>query len=187
MLARKLAADKDTKSIGVVNQGIGGNRILQDGIGPNALARFDRDVLSVPGARYLVILEGINDLGTLDRTEDHPQAAHDAQLASLESAFRQMADRAHAHGLRVIGATLTPYVGSSYYHPSALSEGDRLGLNQWIRTSGVFDDVVDLDAVVRDPAHPSQLLPEADSGDHLHPGPAGYKRMGEAFPTKLFK
>ncbi len=186
VLARRLAADSRTRSIGVVNQGIGGNRILQDGLGPNALARFDRDVLAQPGVRYLIVLEGINDLGRLDRTEDHPQSAHDALLADIKGAMTQMVARAHAHGIKVYGATLTPDAGSGYYHPKALSEADRTALNQWIRTSGVFDAAIDFDAALRDPAQPDHLLPSNDSGDHLHPGPEGYKRMGEAIPLSLF-
>jgi lysophospholipase L1-like esterase len=105
----------------------------------------------------------------------------------LMAAFTQMATRAHAHGIKVLGATLTPYVGSDYYHPEAVSEADRVKLNEWIRHSGTFDGVVDFDEALRDPAHPDRLLPEFDSGDHLHPGPAGYKRMGEAVPLRLLQ
>jgi lysophospholipase L1-like esterase len=183
VLARRLVGD----GVGVVNQGIGGNRVLQDSLGPNALARFDRDVLSTPGVRYLIILEGINDLGGLDRFEEHSKETHDALVEELKGAFRQMVERAHAHGIRVYGATLTPYLGSGYYHPSVRSEEDRQNLNRWIRTSSTFDDVIDFDALVRDPSDSDHLAPESDSGDHLHPGPAGYKRMGEGISLKLFK
>jgi lysophospholipase L1-like esterase len=182
-LARRLAE----RGIGVVNQGIGGNRVLQDGLGPNALARFDRDVLGTPGVRHLIVLEGINDLGGLDRVEEHSQEAHDALVLQLEGAFFQIVERAHAHGIRVYGATLTPYAGSDYYHPSDRSEADRQSLNQWIRTSHVFDQVIDFDAIVRDQAHPNRLAPEADSGDHLHPGPIGYKRMGDGISLNIFE
>jgi lysophospholipase L1-like esterase len=182
VLARRMAANGPTRTIGVVNEGIGGNHILTDGIGPNALARFDRDVLSVAGARTLIIMEGINDLGGLDRVERHPQATHDALVSELMAAFGQMVMRAHAHGIKVLGATLTPYMGSDYYHPSEVSEADRVKLNEWIRYSGTFDGVVDFDKALRDPAHPDHMLPAYDSGDHLHPGPAGYKRMGEIVP-----
>lgn len=187
VLARRLSASASTRAIGVVNEGIGGNRVLADGLGPNALARFDRDVLSVAGVRTLIVMEGINDLGGLDRTEQHAQAAHDALLMQLMVAFTQMVTRAHAHGIKALGATLTPYVGSDYYHPGAMSEADRVKLNEWIRHSGTFDGVVDFDEALRDPAHPDRLLPEFDSGDHLHPGPAGYKRMGETVPLRLLQ
>jgi lysophospholipase L1-like esterase len=176
-----------SKSIGVVNQGIGGNRILHDGLGPSALARFDRDVLGVPGARSLIIFEGVNDLGGLDRVEEHSQQIHDALVLQLEAALQQMTERAHAHGIRVYGGTITPYRGSGYYHPSDRSEADRQSLNRWIRTSHVFDGIIDFDALLRDPAHPDRMAAEYDSGDHLHPGPAGYKRMGEGIPLSLFK
>ena len=157
-----------------------------DGIGSNALARFDRDVLSVPGVRFVIVLEGINDLGGLGRVEEHPKETHDVLVEELKGALRQVVARAHAHGIRVYGATLTPFLGSGYYHPSVRSEADRQSLNQWIRTSGTFDDIIDFDAMVRDPSRPGYLAPDADSGDHLHPGPVGYKRMGEGISLKLF-
>lgn len=180
VLARRLPG------VGIVNAGIGGNRVLQDGLGPNALARLDRDVLAVPLARFLIVFEGVNDLGVLDRIADQSAAAHDALLAALEGAFTQMVVRSHARGIKVYGATVTPFTGSPYYHPNARTRQDRQALNQWIRTSGVFDGVIDFDQTVRDPAHPDQLLPSADSGDHLHPGPGGYRMMGEAVRLSLF-
>lgn len=183
VLARRLAG----KGIGVVNAGMGGNRILEDGLGPNALARFDRDVLAVSGARDLIVLEGVNDLGTLDRLAEHSSQEHDALVGRLEAAFEQMAGRAHAHGMRVYGGTILPYRGSDYYHPSGRSEADRRRLNEWILTSGVFDGVIDFDALARDLTHPDQMARELDSGDHLHPGPAGYRRMGEAVPLTFFR
>lgn len=187
VLARRLAVDGHTHDFAVANEGIGGNHLLYDGLGPNALARFDRDVLSQPGVRYLIVLEGINDLGGLDRIEDHSQAEHDAWLAQIKDAMTQVVTRAHEHGILVYGGTLTPWLGSDYYHPGPRSEADRVALNQWIRTSGIFDQVIDFEAAVRDPAHPDHLLPAADSGDHLHPGPDGYRRMGEAIPLSLFR
>lgn len=187
VLARRLAAGAHATRLGVVNEGIGGNRVLQDGIGTSALARLDRDVIAQEGVRYLIVLEGINDLGGLDRVQEHSQPVHDALVASLEGAFMQIILRAHAHGMRVFGGTLTPYLGSDYYHPSERSEADRQALNQWIRTSGAFDGVIDFDAALRDPAKPDHLLALYDSGDHLHPGPRGYQRMGEAISLKLFK
>lgn len=171
-----------SNGMGVVNEGIGGNRVLLDGIGPSAAARFDRDVLANPAVTNLLVLEGINDLGLLDRTEAHPQAVHDALVLSLETAFHAMVNEAHQHGIHVLGATLTPFVGFGYYHPGPASEADRVKLNDWIRHSGAFDAVVDFDSVLRDPAHPAQLLPAYDSGDHLHPNPKGYARMGQAVP-----
>lgn len=186
VLARRLAADAKTRDLGVVNAGIGGNHLLYDGLGPNALARFDRDVLARPGVRYVLLLEGINDLGGLDRLADHGPEVHAAWLQQVEAAMAQMVLRAHDHGIKVIGGTLTPYVGSDYYHPKAASEADRVALNAWIRESHTFDAVVDFDAAVRDPASPERMLPAADSGDHLHPGPEGYRRMGEEVPLALF-
>lgn len=185
-LARRLAGDAKTSALGVVNAGIGGNHLLYDGLGPNALARFDRDVLARPGVKYVILLEGINDLGGLDRLEDHSAEVHAAWLAQVEAAMAQIVVRAHEHGILVYGATLTPYLGSDYYHPKAASEADRVALNAWMRESHTFDDTIDFDAAVRNPEKPDHMLPAADSGDHLHPGPEGYRRMGDAIPLKLF-
>jgi lysophospholipase L1-like esterase len=179
VLAARLQGDPAMRSIGVSNQGIGGNHLLTDGLGPNALARFDRDVLAPAGVRTVIVFEGVNDLGGLARNSEVAQADHVAEVARVLAAYQQMIERAHAHGLRVIGGTITSYVGSAYYHPGPLSEADRQAVNAWIRAAGHFDAVVDFDAVVRDPQHPDQLLPAYDCGDHLHPSPAGYKAMGE--------
>jgi lysophospholipase L1-like esterase len=187
VLAARMQGDKSTKTVGVLNEGIGGNRLLLDGLGPNALARFDRDVVAQTAVRAVIVLEGVNDLGTLTRDHDVSAEEHAALVSRIEAAYGQMIERAHAHGIRVIGATITPYVGSSYYHPGPESEADRQAINTWIRAAGHFDAVVDFDQVTRDPAHPDRLLPAYDSGDHLHPGPAGYKAMGEAIPLSLFK
>ena len=154
--------------------------MLTDGLGPNALSRFDRDVLAPAGVRWLIVFEGVNDLGELARNGEVPPADHAALVDRVLSAYRQLVARAHAHSLYVFGATITPYAGSNYYHPGRLSEADRQAVNQWIRASGHFDGVIDFDAVVRDPKHPDQLLPAFDCGDHLHPSPAGYKAMGES-------
>ncbi len=186
ILARRLQAAPETRTIGVSNQGIGGNHLLTDGLGPNVLARFDRDVLAPAAVRWLIVFEGVNDLGGLARDGEVPPADHKALVARVIAAYLQIVTRAHAHGLRVYGATITPYVGSNYYHPSPLSEADRLAVNQWIRTPGNFDAVIDFDATLRDPAHPDQLLPAFDCGDHLHPSPAGYKAMAETIPLSLF-
>jgi lysophospholipase L1-like esterase len=187
VLAARMQADKSTRANGVLNEGIGGNRLLLDGLGPNALARFDRDVLAQTAVRAVIVLEGINDLGTLTRDHDVSAEEHAGLVLRIEAAYAQMIERAHAHGVRVIGATILPYVGSGYYHPEPASEADREAINAWIRGPGHLDSVVDFDQVMRDPQHPDRLLPAYDSGDHLHPGPAGYKAMGDAIPLALFR
>jgi lysophospholipase L1-like esterase len=181
-LARRLQAAAPRLPLGVLNLGIGGNRVLQDGLGPNALARFDRDVLAQPGATQVILLEGVNDLGTLTIKGEVPPAGHEALVARLIGAYRQMMVRAHQRGMRVLGATILPYTGSSYYHPDAQNEADRQRLNAWIREAGHFDAVIDFDAALRDPQDPARLLPAFDSGDHLHPSPDGYRHMAEAIP-----
>ncbi len=186
VLAGRLQGSAASRNTGVSNQGIGGNHLLTDGLGPNALARFDRDVLAPAGVRWLIVFEGVNDLGGLARDGEVPAAQHAQIVERVIAAYQQIIARAHAHGLRVFGATITPYVGSSYYHPGPLSEADRQAVNRWIRASGNFDAVIDFDSVVRDPQHPDQLLPAYDCGDHLHPSPAGYKAMGDAIPLGLF-
>jgi len=186
VLAARLQASPGNPGIGVSNQGIGGNHLLTDGLGPNALARFDRDVLAPAGVRWLIVFEGVNDLGGLTRTGEVTPAEHAALVKRILAAYNQLIVRAHAHGLRVIGGTITPYVGSDYYHPGPLSEADRQTVNHWIRTAGQFDAIIDFDKTVADPQHPDQMLPIYDSGDHLHPSPAGYRAMGEAVPLDLF-
>jgi lysophospholipase L1-like esterase len=186
VLAARLAGSPGTRNIGVSNQGIGGNHLLTDGLGPNVLARLDRDVLGPAGVRWVIVFEGVNDLGGLARDGEVSPAEHAAMTQRVLAAYQQIVVRAHAHGLRVFGATITPYVGSAYYHPGPLSEADRQAVNAWIRTPGNFDAVIDFDDVVRDPQHPDQLLPAYDCGDHLHPSPAGYKAMAEAIALTLF-
>jgi lysophospholipase L1-like esterase len=185
VLAARLQASKKTRNIGVSNQGIGGNHLLTDGLGPNVLARFDRDVLAPAGVRWVIVFEGVNDLGSVARTGEVPAEQHSAMVQRVIAAYEQIIERAHERGLRVYGATITPYVGSDYYHPGPLSEADRQAVNAWIRADGHFDAVIDFDAVVRDPEHPDHLLPAYDCGDHLHPGPAGYKAMGDVVPLSL--
>jgi lysophospholipase L1-like esterase len=186
VLAGRLQGSAASRNVGVSNQGIGGNHLLTDGLGPNALARFDRDVLAPTGVRWAIVFEGVNDLGGLARDGEVPAVQHTALVERVIAAYQQIVARAHAHGLRVFGATITPYVGSGYYHPGPLSEADRQEVNRWIRAIGNFDAVIDFDNVVRDPQHPDQLLPSYDCGDHLHPSPAGYKAMGDAIPLSLF-
>jgi lysophospholipase L1-like esterase len=186
VLARRLQASPPTRSIGVSNQGIGGNHLLTDGLGPNALARFDRDVLAPAGIRWVIVFEGVNDLGGLTRDGEVAPADHAALVQRIIAAYQQIIVRAHAHGLRVYGATITPFTGSNYYHPGPLNEADRQAVNTWIRTSGHFDAIIDFDSVVRDPQHPDRLQAAFDCGDHLHPSPAGYRAMGEAVPLSLF-
>jgi lysophospholipase L1-like esterase len=186
VLAARLQSSPATRNIGVSNQGIGGNHLLIDGLGPSALARFDRDVLAPSSVRWLIVFEGVNDLGGLARDGEVPSAEHAAFVQRVIAAYQQIIARGHAHGLRVYGATITPYVGSAYYHPVPLSEADRQAVNNWIRTPGNFDAVIDFDTVIRDPQHPDQLLPAYDCGDHLHPSPAGFKAMADSIPLSLF-
>ena len=187
VLARRLQDSPSTRNIGVSNQGIGGNHLLTDGLGPNVLSRFDRDALAPAGVQWVIVFEGVNDLGGLARLDEVTAAEHASLVRRVVAAYQQVIARAHAHGLRVYGATITPYVGSTYYHPGPMSEADRQAVNQWIRTAGHFDALIDFDAVVRDPQHPDQLLPIYDCGDHLHPSPAGFKAMGDAVPLDLFR
>jgi len=180
-LARRLAAAGGA-NIAVLNQGISGNRLLRDGAGVSALARFDRDVLAQPGAKWLMILEGINDIG-LGLRAGAPES--DAVTADdLIGAQKQLIERAHEHGLKVIGGTLTPFEGAAYYSESG--ETVRETVNQWIRSSGAFDAVVDFDAATRDPEHPKQFRPGFNNGDHLHPNDAGYEAMADAIDLSIF-
>jgi len=187
-LAERLAARSDAAPVGVVNAGVSGNRILHDHpeelFGPNALARLDRDVLSTPGLRWVVLMEGINDIG-------HSTSAmlpeQDVSADQIIAGMKQIIARVHARGAKIYGATLTPYedtVFHGYYQPAG--EAKREAVNAWIR-KGDFDAVIDFDAVVRDPDHPTRIRAEYDVGDHLHPNDAGYRAMGEAVDLKLFE
>jgi len=181
VLARRLQADKKLRNLGILNEGIGGNRVLHDNTGPNALARFDRDVLAQAGVKYLIILESINDIGhAMDPNSPYDIVSADDLIAGIS----QLATRAHTHGIKVYGATLTPYVGAKYASPGG--EQMRQAVNQWIRTTNVLDGFVDFDKATQDPANPSVFSTTADGGDHLHPGDAGYKAMGESIDLKLF-
>ena len=186
ILAARLQADPRTRGVGVLNAGIGGNRMLLDGSGPNAMARFNRDVLNQAGVRYVILLEGVNDLGVLTRDQPASSEVHAALVARMIASYAQMIQRARERGIRIYGATIMPYAGSAYYHPGPASEQDRQALNAWIRAPGRFDAVIDFDKLTRDPADPSKLSPAYDSGDGLHPSVAGYKAMGDAVPLDLF-
>jgi lysophospholipase L1-like esterase len=181
VLARRLEADKKTAGLGVLNEGIGGGRILHDGTGPNALARLDRDVIAQAGVKYLIVMEGINDIG---HAEDPVKPYDVVSAGDLIAGLEQIAERAHMHGIKVFGATLTPYVGAKYESPAG--EQLRQAVNQWIRTTKDLDGVIDFDKATLDPANPGVFLPADDSGDHLHPNDAGYKAMGNAIDLKLF-
>jgi len=186
VLAQRLQADPSTRQLAVLNQGIGGNHLLTDGLGPDALSRYDHDVIAQPGVRYLIVLEGINDVGLLSRTGEAARAEHEALFRRMIAAYEQIIARAHTHDIKVIGATMTPFVGSNYYHPAPANEADRQAVNEWIRTPGHFDALIDFDKITRDPQNPEHFLPACDSGDHLHPGPAGYAAMGRGIPLSLF-
>jgi lysophospholipase L1-like esterase len=179
-LAARLRAAR-MNDVGVVNAGIGGGRLLRDGLGPSLVSRFGRDVLERPGVSHAVVLVGVNDLGGQRRSGEDTPAARARLLDEMKQAHRQLVALAHEKGVCVIGATLTPYGGSGYYQPGPESERDRVALNQWIRDSGVFDAVADFDAALRDPARPGTLRKEFDN-DGLHPSTAGYRAMAEAFP-----
>jgi lysophospholipase L1-like esterase len=185
VLAARLRDNNMT--LGVVNAGIGGGRMLRDGLGPNLVARFERDVLGRAGVTHALVLIGVNDLGGQHRNTPDTPADRQQLLADLKLAHRQLAERARAHGVCLIGATMTPYVGSDYYHPEAENEADRQELNTWIRSSGVFDAVADFDASLRDPARPDRLKPVYDSGDHLHPSLAGYRALAETVPLTALR
>lgn len=184
-LLRRLQAPNATtveQNIAVINQAAGGNRVLNDGNGPNAFGRVDRDILAQSGVTYAMIFEGVNDIGTA-ATDTASQTNTGNRLLS---AFDQMITMVHAKGLPIFGATITPFGGSGQSYSDPNREATRQRVNAWIRTSGRFDGVVDFDAVVRSPTNASILNPTFDSGDHLHPNPAGYQAMANAFDLGLF-
>jgi len=194
-LIRRLAKTPDSSKMAVVNEGIAGNRLLANGplaiLGVSDLARFDRDALSLPGVTHIVLLEGINDIGFPGAKLDGLSLADARDVLGTEDLFggyRQLAARAHARGIKLIGSTLTPCEGvaiSGYY--SDAKEATRQAVNKWIRNSGVFDGVIDFDAVLRDPDHPSRLLRRFASEDRLHPNDTGYQAMADAIDLALFQ
>jgi len=185
LLAQRLVANKATVNIAVINEGIGGNRLFTDAAGlagVGALARLDRDVFSHPNVKWLMILEGINDIGTLGAANPPAEPVTKEDLIWV---LQQVINRAHAHGIKVIGCTLTPYEGAGYARENG--EAIRAAVNQWIKTSGAFDAVVDFEAATRDPNNPKRFKPEYDPGDHLHPNDAGYKAMADAVDLSIFR
>ena len=182
LLADRLASSESTAMLGVLNLGISGNRVLRDVAGTNALARFDRDVLARPGARWMILLEGINDITFSAIPGIPPGQAVTAE--DLIWGYRQIIERAHLHGIKVAGATIMPVEGVPTY--TANGESVRQAVNQWIRTSGAFDAVIDFDALTRDPANPKRLRSEFDSGDHVHPNDAGNRAMADAIDVSTF-
>jgi len=181
-LLNRLHAHAATARVAILNQGAGGNRILDDGLGPNAIGRIDRDVLAQSGVKWLLVFEGVNDIGTTPATDTAQKQTAD----QLTAAYQQIITRAHAAGIRVYGATLTPLGGNGYDDPQGLRETTRQTINTWIRTSHRFDAVIDFDKAARDPANPHRLNPAYDTGDHLHMNPSGYKALADAVPTRLF-
>ncbi len=181
VLAQRLLANPATADVAIVNEGISGNRVLGDGAGVSALARFDRDVLSVPGVKWVTIMESINDIGIATR-RGAPAGGISAE--ALIGGLHQLIERAHLHGIKVVGCTLTPYMGAAY--SSETGEAIREAVNDFIRTGGQFDAVFDFDKVTRDPANPKQFIPGFNNTDHLHPNDAGYKAMADSIDLSIF-
>jgi lysophospholipase L1-like esterase len=182
LLATRLASSKSTAMLGVLNLGISGNRVLRDVAGTNALARFDRDVLARPGVHWMILLEGINDITFSAIPGIPPGQAVTAE--DLIWGYRQIIERAHLHSIKVAGATVMPVEGVPTYTESG--EAVRQAVNQWIRSSGVFDAVIDFDALTRDPANPKRLRAEFDSGDHVHPNDHGNQAMADVIDRSTF-
>ena len=185
LLAARLQSAHRTDHLAVLNHGISGNRTLFDFIGPNAQARLDRDVLNAPGAKFVILLEGINNIGIPGL---FGLAGEVVTAADIIAGHKQIIARAHERGLKIFGGRLRPFVGTAvrvYFTPEG--ELKRLAVNQWIRTSGAFDAVIDFDRAIRDPAHPARMLAAYDSGDHLHPNDAGYRAMADFIDLRLFQ
>jgi lysophospholipase L1-like esterase len=181
-LSARLQSKPSTAHLAVLDEGIGGNCILIHRVGENALARFDRDVLSQAGVKYVIVLEGINDIGMLHTPN---LANYKLTAEALEQGLAQLVARAHEHGIKVFGATITPYKGAGYFTENG--EQIRQAVNHWILTSGVFDAAIDFDKAAGDPSSPLTLSPQYDSGDHLHPKDAGYAAMADSIDASLFR
>jgi lysophospholipase L1-like esterase len=182
-----MQANEDTSSIAVINQAAGGNRILYDGLGPNALGRIDRDVLSHSGVEYAMIFEGVNDIGTGATDAASQKVIGDRLIA----AFKQIVIRLQAADITVFAATITPFSAPGYNvtmegYSDPEREKTRQRVNKFIRESGIFDEVIDFDKILRNETHPEQLQAALQGGDYLHPNGAGYKKISEAFPLDIF-
>lgn len=186
-LARRIALESPSLKLGILNHGIAGNRVLHDTVGQNAIARFERDVLSWPNLSHIVVMVGINDLG-FPAIANAPfgDDVHSSEVSADEliAGYRQLIARAHNRGVKIIGATLTPFQGASYFSDSG--EIKRQTINSWIRESGEYDAVIDFDAAIRDPNDPSRMKEELQSGDWLHPSDAGYEVMANAIELSVF-
>ena len=193
LFAERLAARDKGKAWGIANLGISGNRVLADGAGQSALARFDRDILAVPGVAYAIVFLGVNDLGlswgqftgpAAEFFKNQPKSAK-ATSETMIAAYRQLIERAHSRGIKIYGATIAPYEGAFYW--SDEGEAVRQDINKWIRTGSAFDAVLDFDAAFRDPAKPTQMATPLQAGDHLHGSDAGYEAVAKSIDLKLFK
>jgi lysophospholipase L1-like esterase len=199
-LIRRLGKTIEGSKVAVINEGIAGNRLLSDGLsisatfGVSGMTRFDRDALAQPGVTHIVLFEGINDIGFPGAKLGGQYLADPSDVRTPEdliNAYRQLISRAHARGVKIIGVTIIPFEGMSvagvtdYYSES--KEATRQKINKWIRTSGAFDGVIDFDSLLRDPDHPSRLVPRLASKDHIHPNDAGYQAIADAIDLAFFK
>lgn len=180
IFSQRLLENKATRNIGVLNLGIGGNCVVRGGLGPTALNRFDRDILSQNNVKWLIITIGVNDIGGIRTAEETSKV-----VENLISAYTQLIDKAHAKGIKVYGATILPFAKSFYDTDFRLQARDKV--NEWIRTSGHYDAVIDFDALMRQSDDPKTILPDVHSGDFLHPNEAGYEKMGRFVDLGLFK
>ncbi|KAK1451950.1 GDSL-like Lipase/Acylhydrolase [Colletotrichum melonis] len=182
-LLARMQNESSTSAIAIVNEAAGGNRVLADGLGPNGLGRIDRDVIAQSGIKYAIVFIGVNDIGTATNTT----AAQEAVGDRLVAAYDQMVTRLHRFGIAVFGATITPLTGDGQPYSDPTREAARQRVNEWIRSSGRYDAVIDFDAIVRDPAAPEKLRAEYDTGDHLHLNPAGYEAMAAGIDLSIFE